>query len=310
MSVTVRKCLRVTSMLGSSFYRYHHNLKLNCSAIQRANLQLLNCASSCHDNHIHLPPLSARRMSSSGRRTCHHGNQSQNGLVSNDEDVIKRFIVDNTEVDRSHLTPEIALRLMTPACPLWDAPAQQSSDILQHHGIDDPFWAFYWPGGQALTRYILDYPSVVSGKDVLDVGSGCGASAIAASMSGARSVLANDIDRVSIQTIKLNAELNDVTVATTSRNLVGQSNNQWDVVLLGDMFYDKDFTDTVTDWLKHLADVGTTVLIGDPGRIFLQDHPVKRRLVNIFKVDLSEKCRQENNGMTQGFVWKLCESER
>lgn len=35
---------------------------------------------------------------------------------------------------------------------------------------------------------------MVGGKSVLDIGSGCGAAAIAAKMSGASRVLANDID--------------------------------------------------------------------------------------------------------------------
>lgn len=43
-------------------------------------------------------------------------------------------------------------------------------------------------------RYLLDNPEVVRGKSVLDLGSGCGATAIAAKMSGASRVLANDID--------------------------------------------------------------------------------------------------------------------
>ena len=40
----------------------------------------------------------------------------------------------------------------------------------------------------------MDNPDVVRGKSVLDIGSGCGATAIAAKMSGALRILANDID--------------------------------------------------------------------------------------------------------------------
>jgi len=43
-------------------------------------------------------------------------------------------------------------------------------------------------------RYLLDNPDVVRGKSVLDLGSGCGATSIAAKMSGASRILANDID--------------------------------------------------------------------------------------------------------------------
>ena len=37
---------------------------------------------------------------------------------------------------------------------------------------EEPFWSIYWPGGQALARYIIDNPSTVRGRRVLDVGSG------------------------------------------------------------------------------------------------------------------------------------------
>ena len=115
---------------------------------------------------------------------------------------------------------------------------------------------------------------------------------------------------VAIQAIKLNAALNNVTIATSSSNLIGCIDNQWDIVFLGDMFYNRDFTDTVLDWLTYLADHDTEVLIGDPGRIYLQEHPIRELLTNIYKVNLPERCRMENNGLTQGFVWRLCQSRR
>lgn len=43
-------------------------------------------------------------------------------------------------------------------------------------------------------RYILDNPSLVRGKTVLDFGCGCGASGLAAKKVGAKQVTFNDID--------------------------------------------------------------------------------------------------------------------
>ncbi|ELK27180.1 Methyltransferase-like protein 20 [Myotis davidii] len=101
---------------------------------------------------------------------------------------MKAFLEENTEVTSSgSLTPEIRLRLLTPRCKFW----WERADLWPH---SDPYWAIYWPGGQALSRYLLDNPDVVRGKSVLDLGSGCGATAIAAKMSGASRILANDID--------------------------------------------------------------------------------------------------------------------
>ena len=44
----------------------------------------------------------------------------------------------------------------------------------------DPYWAFYWPGGQALTRYILDSADVDDSYGrTLDFGCGCGSASMA-----------------------------------------------------------------------------------------------------------------------------------
>jgi len=57
-------------------------------------------------------------------------------------------ILNATVVCTNHLTPEIKLHLITEQCKLWHLPADQCQ-------FDDPFWAFYWPGGQAISRYIV-----------------------------------------------------------------------------------------------------------------------------------------------------------
>lgn len=50
-----------------------------------------------------------------------------------------------TIVCTNHLTPEIKLHLITEQCKLWHLPADYCP-------FNDPFWAFYWPGGQAISR--------------------------------------------------------------------------------------------------------------------------------------------------------------
>ncbi|TIL77311.1 MAG: methyltransferase, partial [Mesorhizobium sp.] len=75
-----------------------------------------------------------------------------------------------------------------------------------------PFWAFAWAGGQGLARYILDNPSDVQGKRVLDFASGSGLVAIAAVKAGAAEVIAADIDPFCATAIRLNAEANGVGI--------------------------------------------------------------------------------------------------
>lgn len=64
---------------------------------------------------------------------------------------MKAFLEENTEVTSSGtLTPEIQLRLLTPRCKFW----WERADLWP---LRDPYWAIYWPGGQALSRYVWPY---------------------------------------------------------------------------------------------------------------------------------------------------------
>lgn len=99
-----------------------------------------------------------------------------------------RWILRNTRICIDHMTPEIKLRLITAECPMW---TQQPESCP----YPDPYWAFYWPGGQTLTRFILDRKNLVEGKVCLDFGSGCGSAGIASAMTGAKKVIFNDIDQ-------------------------------------------------------------------------------------------------------------------
>jgi len=128
-----------------------------------------------------------------------------------------------------------------------------------------PYWAYAWPGGQAVARYVLDHPDLVAGKSVLDFGAGSGIIAIAAARAGARSVLAADIDPLAVAAITLNAAANGATVEATSDDVIGQD-NAWETILLGDMFYEPVLTERLLAWLSGKAKHGAQILVGDAGR--------------------------------------------
>ena len=160
--------------------------------------------------------------------------------------------------------PEIRLHVADEATGRW----QRTEDELGEIGLPPPFWAFAWAGGQALARYVVDHPEVVAGRRVLDVASGSGLVAIAAAKAGAWSVLANDIDAFAIAAIALNAATNDVAIAAQCADLVG-TDDGWDTILAGDIFYDRDIAARMAEWLFALEARGAIVLIGDPGRSYL-----------------------------------------
>lgn len=177
---------------------------------------------------------------------------------------VPAFVRANTRLQPAPHAPEIRLHLAHEALPLW----RRTEEELGQMGLPPPFWAFAWAGGQALARYVLDNPALVAGKRVLDVASGSGLVAIAAALSGGGSVEAADIDAFAIDAIRLNAAENGVAVTPRLADLVG-TNEGWDAVLAGDIFYDRDIAAAMADWLAALHGRGATVLIGDPGRSYL-----------------------------------------
>jgi predicted nicotinamide N-methyase len=183
----------------------------------------------------------------------------------------RRLVLRSTECATPVLCPELRLRLITPRSPLWNA--SESEAVAQ--GLIDPYWAFCWAGGQALARFVLDNPTLVSGRHVLDFGAGGGVQGVAAAKAGGH-VLAVDVDPLACAAVQLNAELNDVRVETCCRDLIGAPCSGFDVVLAGDVTYDRDMAARVIPWLRQLSDVGATVLISDPGRGFLDPHGLQQ----------------------------------
>ncbi|XP_065148079.1 electron transfer flavoprotein beta subunit lysine methyltransferase [Paramisgurnus dabryanus] len=215
------------------------------------------------------------------------------------EDALKTFIVDNTEIVNSRsLTPEISLRLITPNCRFW-------TEKPELWPFTDPFWAIYWPGGQALARYLLNNPEVSRGRRVLDLGCGCGASAIAAKLTGASHVVANDVDPIATVATKMNCELNGLDpLPCVTENMIGSKPYNWDLILLGDMFYDEVLADDLHQWLhKCICAHGTQVLIGDPGRAQFESHNIRKLLHKVAQFELPDSVKEENYGLTSSTVW-------
>jgi predicted nicotinamide N-methyase len=173
------------------------------------------------------------------------------------------FIRANTRVLPVPHAPEIRLHLADEATALWEKTEEELGAI----GLPPPYWAFAWAGGQALARHVMDEPDLVRGLSVLDFASGSGLAAIAAAKAGAASVLATEIDRFAVAAIALNAQVNGVNLQVASRDTIGHDDG-WDVVLAGDVCYERDMAARVLAWLATLAARGARVLMGDPRRSY------------------------------------------
>jgi predicted nicotinamide N-methyase len=174
----------------------------------------------------------------------------------------REFILDNTRVSHAVLVPEVRLRLADEIMPLW----RNLDEATGKTGIDPPFWAFAWVGGQALARYILDHPAEVAGKTVLDIGAGSALCGLAALLAGAASATAADIDPYAVEAARLNAEANDVELVCANVDLLQSPPPRVDVVLAGDIAYEQAMSARILPWLKAARDAGARVLFGDPER--------------------------------------------
>lgn len=207
------------------------------------------------------------------------------------------FIRANTEVLPVPLVREIRLHLAHEALPIW----QKTEEELGEMGLPPPFWAFAWAGGQALARFVLDNPATVHGKRIIDLASGSGLVAIAAMKAGAASVLAADIDRFSAEAILINAVINAVAVEATADDLLLEPAPAADVILVGDLFYEKGLAARCLTWLQAARAKGADVLIGDPGRSYLP----RSELLRIADYAVPVTRELEDAEIKKTAVWRL-----
>ena len=199
------------------------------------------------------------------------------------------FVRANTVRSAAPLVPEIPLYLATEITPIWQA----TEDWLHETGIAPPFWAFAWPGSQALARHVLDHPATVAGRRVLDFAAGCGLAGIACARAGAGRVEAADIDPLARAAIRLNAAANAAAVTALDGEMVGTA-CRWDLILCGDVCYEAPMTAHILPWLRHLA-AAAEVWIADPGRAYLPRDalvPFARRVVPT-TVELEDRTERE-----------------
>jgi predicted nicotinamide N-methyase len=209
------------------------------------------------------------------------------------------FIRANTALETPSMVPEFKLWLATEYVPIWQA----TEAWLEEQNVDPPYWAFCWPGGQAIARYLLDHPDQVRGKRVIDFAAGSGVSAMAAMRAGALSVIANDIDAMSLAATKLNASANDVIVEVSGEDWLAGPDGapEADVVIAGDVCYERDMSKRALAWLRGHANAGRLVLLGDPGRNYFSAQGLEERA----RYDIPTSLQLENRGMRETVVWRV-----
>ena len=163
-----------------------------------------------------------------------------------------------------------------------------------------PFWSFPWAGGQALARYILDHPDIVAGRRVLDLAAGSGLVAIAAAVAGAAEVTANDIDPYAAAAQELNAKANRVAIISQVGDVLDAETDA-EVVLAGDVCYERELSDRTLAFLIRAHRRGADVLLGDPGRTYLP----RERLAEVASYDVPTTLVLEDQQTKRTTIWTL-----
>jgi len=207
------------------------------------------------------------------------------------------FVVAHTGPASVPLVPELRTYQADDAIALWEI----TEELHGGPGLAPPFWAFPWAGGQALARYVLDHPDLVAGRTVLDLAAGSGLVGLAASLAGARSVVANEIDPYAIAAIRLNAVANAREIQPYQRNLLMETATDADVVLAGDVFYNRDMAAAMLSFLRKARDRGAVVLAGDPGRAYVPTDD----LVRIASLTVPVIRDLEDVDVKETIVWRL-----
>jgi predicted nicotinamide N-methyase len=192
------------------------------------------------------------------------------------------YILATTRLQPVPFIPELALQLGEDIVGLWE----RTEAWTGRSGLPPPFWAFAWAGGLGLARYLLDHPETVRGRRVLDLATGCGVVAVAAAVAGAEQVTANDVDPLALAATWVNARVNGVDLGVLGGDLLASGGpgsrsagaeepaeevRGAEVVLAGDVFYDRELADDALSFLQQAAERGARVLVGDPGRRYLPE---------------------------------------
>ncbi len=198
------------------------------------------------------------------------------------------------------LVPEIRLHQADDPISLWQRIELSSGRT----GLDPPFWAFAWAGGQALARYLLDHPEAVRGRHTIDIASGSGLVAIAAARAGAAAVTAYDIDPLATAAIGVNAGANGVTVLAVCADVLdgdGPPAPGAELVLAADAFYERDLAGQVMRFLERCHARGAAVLAGDFGRAYLP----RDRLTAVASYDVPGLSVLEGSDIKRTTIWTL-----
>ena len=167
-------------------------------------------------------------------------------------------------------------------------------DVMRAVLAKPAYWSLCWGSGLALARFLLEQPRWVSGKTILDLGSGSGVAAIAAALAGAQTVLACDTDVDARLATTVNAALNGVTV-----EVVEALPADVDLLLMADVLYDRENLPLLKLAQRHAKEI----LVAD-SRVTTLPDPAYREIAQIDALTLPNLGEFDEFGTAHLFHWR------
>jgi predicted nicotinamide N-methyase len=210
---------------------------------------------------------------------------------------LRGFVLHHTRLGPVPGLEGMRLHMADEVLPVWRAVQVETNDP----DAAVPYWSVAWAGGLAIARYLGEHPEIVAGQRVFDLASGSGLCAIASMHAGAARATGADVDAFASVAIRLNARANSCRVSVVQRDVLDDEPPDADVILAGDVCYDRRLAERVLPWLRRAAEQGIGGLIGDPGRRYLPT----AELVELAAYDIRTTTDLEDLGHKRGRVFAL-----
>jgi predicted nicotinamide N-methyase len=131
-----------------------------------------------------------------------------------------------------------------------------------------PYWARLWPSAIALSEFIAQHPTFITGKKVLEIAAGLGLPSLVAAYTAA-SVNCTDMDADAMELAKASAAATQLTnmhcdVLDWSDIPSGITA---DTLLLSDVNYEPEAFSSLLKLLTHFLNHGTTIVLSTPERL-------------------------------------------
>ena len=136
---------------------------------------------------------------------------------------------------------------------------------------------------------------------MLDLAAGSGLVALAAARAGAAPVTPTETDPLAAAAIALNSAANDARLAAALGDVLDDGAPAADVVLAGDVFYERALARRLLGFLGRARAAGAQVLVGDPGRAYLP----RDRFDQVATYQVPVPRALEDTDLKQTTVWQL-----